>query len=354
MKNIERIDAMARGERLPRAEMADLIRTHTPEVRAYAASLARGICEANFGRAVYTRGLIEISNVCKNDCLYCGIRRSNRNVRRYRLNRDEILSCCAAGYRMGFRTFVLQRGEDGYFSDERLTEIVRAMRLGWPDCAITLSLGERSRESYQALFDAGANRYLLRHETADPAHYGRLHPPEMSFDNRMRCLYDLREIGYQVGCGSMIGSPFQTAENLADDLIFMQDFHPHMIGTGPFLPHRDTPFRNMPAGSAEETLFVLSLIRIAHPQVLLPATTALGTAEEGGREMGVLAGANVVMPNLSPMAVRGDYMLYDGKLGTRDPAEESLRALALSMEKIGYRLACARGDYPGMEEKRHA
>jgi len=347
MKNQERIRRLTGERRLSREDLTALLSTWDAEDRAALAETAREVSTGVFGRDVYVRGLMEFTNHCKNDCLYCGIRRSNREVERYRLTDEQILGCCAAGYDLGFRTFVLQGGEDLWFTDERMTALVARIRAAYPDCAITLSIGEKSRETYQKYFDAGANRYLLRHETADEAHYRKLHPPELSFQNRMRCLRDLRDIGFQTGCGCMVGSPYQTAENLADDILFMASFRPQMIGIGPFIPHHQTPFAAFPAGSAETTLLMLSILRILMPKVLLPATTALGTVRGDGREQGVLAGANVVMPNLSPMNVRKDYLLYDNKLGTNDPAGESLARLRAGMEKIGYRLACARGDYPG-------
>ncbi len=297
-----------------------------------------------YGNAVFIRGLIEISNICKNDCLYCGIRRSNGNCSRYRLTKEDILGCAEAGYALGFRTFVMQGGEDPYFTDDVLAGIVSALRRRYPDCAVTLSLGERSRESYQRLFDAGADRYLLRHETAAPDHYRILHPPEMSFENRMRCLRDLKEIGYQTGCGMMVGSPFQTAENLAEDLKLIGDFRPDMCGIGPFIPHRDTPFRDKPAGTLELTCFLLSVIRLIDPPVLLPATTALGTVDPAGREKGILSGANVVMPNLSPVSVREKYELYNNKLTTGAESAERKDSLACRMKSIGYEIVTDRGD----------
>ena len=315
--------------------------------RETAAELARKRAREQFGRKIYTRGLIEISNYCRNNCFYCGIRRENGDVSRYRLGKEEILDCARQGYDLGFRTFVLQGGEDGYYTDERLCGIVEGLKTEYPDCAVTLSVGERSRASYERLFAAGANRYLLRHETADEEHYRSLHPGEMSFSNRMRCLRDLKEIGYQVGCGFMVGSPGQRTEHLVKDLLFLQEFRPHMVGIGPFVPHHGTPFAKEAQGTVEQTLYLLSLIRLMMPEVLLPSTTALGTIDPMGREKGILAGANVLMPNLSPGAVRKKYELYDNKICTGDEAAESRRLLAQRMEKIGYELGKERGDAPG-------
>ena len=306
---------------------------------------ARNVGDRIYGKNIYIRGLIEFTNYCKNNCLYCGIRAGNSHVERYRLTKEEILSCCADGYRLGFRTFVLQGGEDPYYTDERMIDIVADIRRQYPDYAITLSLGERSRNSYQSLFDAGADRYLLRHETATEDHYNQLHPDTMSYAHRMQCLQDLKEIGYQVGCGFMVGSPYQTNDNLADDLMFIQRFQPHMVGIGPFIPHSDTPFADRTAGTLEDTLLLLSIIRLIHPHVLLPATTALGTSASDGREQGILAGANVVMPNLSPVGVRKQYSLYDNKICTGDESAQCIACMGLRMESIGFHIVTDRGDY---------
>ena len=306
---------------------------------------AREVADGIYGKRVFIRGLIEISSHCKNDCLYCGLRRSQKGAVRYRLTDEQILDCCEKGYRLGFRTFVMQGGEDAWFDDERMVRIVSEVRHRYPDCAITLSLGERSDESYQRLFDAGANRYLLRHETADKEHYEKLHPSDMSFDNRMHCLETLKTIGYQVGCGFMVGSPFQTVETLYKDLQFIRSFQPHMVGIGPFIPAHDTPFADQPQGSVETTLRLLSIIRLIHPHVLLPATTALGTLHPLGRERGIMAGANVVMPNLSPTEHRKDYAIYDNKICTGDEAAECRNCTEYRMRAIGYETVVDRGDY---------
>ena len=332
---------------LTEAEYKELLELHTDkEIAEYGFELARKRQKETFGNEVYTRGLIEISNYCKNDCIYCGIRRSNQNAERYRLSEEEILSCCENGYALGFRTFVLQGGEDGYYTDDLLEDLLHKIKAAYPDCAITLSLGERSRESYERLYTAGADRYLLRHETANEAHYGKLHPAEMSLKNRKQCLYTLKEIGYQVGCGIMVGSPYQTIDNLVEDLAFMKTFNPHMVGIGPFIPQKDTPFGEMEPGSLEMTLFLLAVIRLMLPKVLLPATTALGTIHSRGRELGILAGGNVVMPNLSPVKVRKKYALYDNKICTGEEAAECRGCLGNRMESIGYKLVVSRGDSP--------
>ncbi|MBQ1251422.1 MAG: [Firmicutes bacterium] len=325
--------------------MKTLLRTEDEAVLAALYGAARETREAVYGKKVYIRGLIEISSHCKNNCYYCGLRCENHHAERYRLDDDTILHCCAVGYDAGFRTFVLQGGEDRYFSDERLTHLIGIIKERYPDTAVTLSLGERSRESYQRLFDAGADRYLLRHETANAAHYGKLHPENLSFARRMECLRDLKDIGYQVGCGMMVGSPHQTEEYLLEDLRFLREFRPEMVGIGPFLPHKDTPFGKEIPGSTDRTLRLLAIIRLMLPHVLLPATTALATAEEDGRERGILAGANVVMPNLSPADVRTKYMLYDNKRSFGSEAAECLDQLRASMAKIGYEVVTDRGDY---------
>ncbi len=339
------LEKLERDRRLAREEWRFLLEHAAAEDMAFARERAGAAARARFGSRVYTRGLIEFTNYCKNDCLYCGIRRGNRRAERYRLTQEEILACCQAGYGLGFRTFVLQGGEDPYFTDERLCALVGEIKARWPGCAVTLSVGERSRASYQALFDAGADRYLLRHETADSAHYRRLHPPELSLENRKRCLWDLKEIGYQVGTGFMVGSPGQTADCLAQDLCFIRELSPAMVGIGPFVPHRDTPLGAEPAGSAEQTLFLVALLRLMLPDALIPATTALGTLLENGREQGVLSGANVVMPNLSPVGVRRKYTLYDNKICMDEEAAEGRAALERRMAAIGFTLPAERGDY---------
>jgi len=277
-------------------------------------SEARKLQHKYYGNKIFARGLIEFTNYCKNDCYYCGIRRSNRAACRYRLTKEQILSCCDSGYQIGFRTFVLQGGEDGYFTDDRLTDLVYSIKSKYPDCAITLSVGEKSREAYQRYYDAGADRYLLRHETANTEHYRMLHPQEMSCENRKRCLWDLKEIGYQIGAGIMVGSPGQTIDHIIEDMEFMKELQPDMVGIGPFLSHHATPFANEASGTVDMTVRLLALTRLLLPEVLLPATTALGTLDPTGREKGILAGANVVMPNLSPENVRENYLLYDNKL----------------------------------------
>ena len=344
-ENKKLLDELFYSEVLPEEGYRELLAAHEDEETAgYACELARIRQKESFSNEIYIRGLIEFTNYCKNDCLYCGIRRSNGSAMRYRLTRTEIMECADQGYGLGFRTFVLQGGEDAYFTDERLEGIVRGLKAKYPDCAVTLSLGERSRESYERLYLAGADRYLLRHETADRIHYERLHPPEMSWENRRRCLYDLKEIGYQVGCGIMVGSPGQTMEHLIEDLKFLKELRPHMVGIGPFIPQKDTPFGDQPQGSLKLTLFLLALIRLMLPKVLLPATTALGTIHHEGREMGILAGANVVMPNLSPVSVRKKYALYDHKICTGEEAAECRGCLEHRVESIGYKLVTARGD----------
>ena len=339
------IRTLDREHRLSGDQWERLFTEYTQADADLAIALARQRTLERFGRKIWFRGIVEFSNICKCDCHYCGIRCSNHQVSRYRLSPEDILECCAEGYGAGFRTFVLQGGEDGWFTDERMCAIVRQIKEKWPECAVTLSLGERSRESYEALFEAGADRYLLRHETADESHYALLHPAKQTLANRLRCLRDLKDIGYQTGCGIMVGSPGQTPATLAKDMIFMQEFRPQMVGVGPFLPHRDTPFRAEKPGSVELTLFVLALCRLMLPGVLLPATTALGTAEADGRVRGVLAGCNVIMPNLSPASVRKKYMLYDNKAGSDLTAEEGIALLRSQMEAIGYEVVIGRGDY---------
>ena len=343
-KVLSLIDKLEATGELSLEEYEYIIENRTTEIAEILAKRAVALRQKYYGDAVFTRGLIEISNYCKNDCLYCGIRRSNKAADRYRLTESEILECCDEGYELGFRTFVLQGGEDGYFTDDVLCSIISKIKGKYPDCAVTISMGERSYESYKRLYEAGADRYLLRHETADKEHYEKLHPSEMSFDNRIKCLFDLREIGYQVGCGFMVGSPYQTAKTLAKDLKFIETFKPDMCGIGPFVPHHDTPFRDEKAGTVELTCFLLSLIRIIHPRVLLPSTTALGTIDPCGREKGVLSGANVVMPNLSPVSVRKKYELYDNKICTGEESAQCKSCLSMRMNSVGCQIVVSRGD----------
>lgn len=340
------IDKLETNHTLSKEEFVQLIQNHTPEDAQYLFERARCLRQKYFGNGVFLRGLIEVSSYCHNDCLYCGIRHSNTLAERYRLTDEQIMSCCAQGHALGFRTFVMQGGEDGKFTDDRMVALISAIKQQYPGCAITLSLGERKRESYQRMFDAGADRYLLRHETADAAHYGKLHPEWMSHSKRMQCLQDLKEIGYQVGTGFMVGSPFQTAENLADDMLFIAQFKPQMVGIGPYIPHHATPFADQPAGTVEQTLFMLGLLRLMIPSLLLPATTALGTLHPQGRELGLMAGANVIMPNLSPADDRSKYMIYDNKLATGAESAEGLKELNTIIESVGYHVEQSRGDAP--------
>ena len=338
------IDKLEREHSLTLAEYQTLIDNRTP---AFAEELARRAVAARrkiYGNTVFIRGLIEISNFCKNDCLYCGIRRSNQNCSRYRLDMQDILACCDEGYALGFRTFVMQGGEDAYYTDERLCDLIEQIKARYPDCAVTLSLGERSRESYQRLFDAGADRYLLRHETATSEHYATLHPKELTLANRLQCLRDLKEIGFQTGCGFMVGSPGQTTVHLAADLKFVEEFSPAMCGIGPFIPQSDTPFRDEKAGTVELTCYLLSILRLIKPSLLLPSTTALGSIDPMGREKGILAGANVVMPNLSPPSVRKKYQLYNNKVSDGAESAQSKAALIERMSAIGYEIVTDRGD----------
>ena len=338
------IEKLIKERSLTVDEYEYLITNRNEEAAAILAEEALKVRKEIYVNTVYIRGLIEISNICKNDCLYCGIRRSNLNCQRYRLTINEILECCQEGYELGFRTFVLQGGEDSYYSDDVLCELIQTIKMQYSDCAVTLSLGERSKESYQKLYDSGADRYLLRHETADKEHYSKLHPKELSLDNRMQCLHDLKEIGYQVGCGFMVESPYQTSMQLARDLKFIEEFQPDMCGVGPFIPHADTPFSKEKTGTVELTCYLLSIIRLIKPNILLPATTALGTIDEHGREKGILAGANVVMPNLSPASVRKKYMLYNNKVSDGAESAQSKDTLIKRMASIGYEVVTNRGD----------
>ena len=346
MKDIKQIiDKLYKNKFLEKEEFIYLIKNRNEENFLYISDLAREVSQKIFGNKIYMRGLIEFTNYCKNDCYYCGIQKSNHNAKRYRLEKEDILNCCKIGYDLGFRTFVLQGGEDLFYTDDILCDIVESIKNIYDDCAITLSVGERSYESYKKLFDSGADRYLLRHETANNEHYGKLHPKELSLYNRKQCLFYLKEIGYQVGCGFMVGSPYQTVENIVEDLFFIKELEPAMIGIGPFISHCDTKFSKFENGTVELTLFLLSILRLMFNNVLLPATTALGTLDSIGREKGILAGANVVMPNLSPVDVRKKYSLYDNKICTGDEAAECNKCLRTRIENIGYKVVEERGDF---------
>ncbi len=342
---IDLINKLEKERSLSLSEYKFLIDNRNDEYASLLAEKAVGIRKKIYGNSIFIRGLIEISNICKNDCYYCGIRGGNRKCERFRLTKEQILSCCENGYSLGFRTFVMQGGEDMFFSDDVMCDIISAIKKRYPDCAITLSLGERSRESYKMLFDAGADRYLIRHETADKSHYEMLHPKELSFDIRMKCLENLKEIGFQTGCGFMVGSPFQTSEHLAKDLKFIEEFRPQMCGIGPFIPHKDTVFHDKPAGTVELTCYLLSIVRLISPSILLPATTALGSIDPFGREKGILAGANVVMPNLSPLDTRMKYSLYNNKLSSGAESAQGKAELEEKMNSIGYKIVTDRGDY---------
>lgn len=327
---------------LPDEKLIALITTNQYDEALF--SLSDKVRRERYGDQVYLRGLIEFTNFCKNNCLYCGLRRENRNVSRYRLSKEEILSCCEEGYSLGYRTFVLQGGEDPFFTDDKMVDIISSIRARFSDCAITLSIGEKDRESYQRYFDAGANRYLLRHETADEAHYQKLHPDSMSLKKRKECLFTLKEIGYQVGSGFMVGSPYQTAESLLSDLRFLQELSPDMIGIGPFIPHHDTPLKDFEGGTVELTLRMIAILRLMFPYALIPSTTALGTIDPHGREKGLKAGANVVMPNLSPVSVRKKYEIYDDKICTGEESAQCRDSLEQKVKAAGYRVVTDRGD----------
>lgn len=339
------IDKLERERSLSKEEFSALIRGRTDGLSEYLFQKAKALRQRYYGNTVFVRGLIEFTNYCRNDCYYCGIRKSNQDAERYRLTQEQILSCCEAGHQLGFRTFVLQGGEDPRFSDDEICRLIRTIKEQYPDCALTLSIGEKPYESYLSYFEAGADRYLLRHETASQQHYKVLHPDSLSLESRKQCLFDLKKIGYQVGSGFMVGSPGQTPECLAEDMLFLSRLQPQMVGIGPFIPHHDTPFAKEPAGTAELTLYMLALIRLMLPSVLLPATTALGTVDPMGREKGILAGANVLMPNLSPREVRSKYLLYDNKICTGDEAAECRSCLNRRMNNIGYQMVVDRGDF---------
>lgn len=338
------IEKLNSGERLSVSEFEELIHGRSEEAYNLLSQYAVKKRIEFYGKTVYLRGLIEISSYCKNGCYYCGINRQNTQCERYRLTKEDILSCADAGYALGMRTFVLQGGEDPYYTDEILCDIIRALKNRHGDCAVTLSLGERSDESYRLLKQAGADRYLLRHETIDSDLYRKLHPGDMLLENRIRCLNTLKALGFQVGCGFMVGAPYQTEEVIAKELEFIQNFQPQMCGIGPFIPHKSTIFRDEKVGSADLTCYLLSIIRLIKPNILLPATTALNTVTPEGRRMGILSGANVVMPNLSPMDVRSKYSLYDKKAYEGTESAQCIEDIKTEIASIGYEAVTARGD----------
>lgn len=338
------IDKLASTQQLEAKEYKELLDHYTKEDADYLSIKAREARQPYYQNKIYLRGLIEFTNYCKNDCYYCGIRRSNCKALRYRLMKEQILDCCEMGYQLGYRTFVLQGGEDPYYNDDIMVNLIQTIKTRYPDCAITLSIGEKSYESYLRYYKAGVDRYLLRHETANEEHYKQLHPKELSLSHRKTCLKQLKEIGYQVGCGFMVGSPGQTTDCIVEDLLFIKELDPAMVGVGPFIPHHDTPFATKPSGTLELTLVLLSILRLMKPNLLLPSTTALGTISPYGRELGIMAGANVVMPNLSPREVRKKYLLYDNKICTGDEAAESLASLEKRVKSIGHEIVVDRGD----------
>jgi biotin synthase len=342
---IDLINKLQQNQILEKEEFEWLLNSFTVQTSEYLYETARNMAKKFFGNKIYSRGLIEFTNYCKNDCYYCGIRRSNCKVERYHLSFDDIMSCCENGYELGFRTFVLQGGEDLSYTDEDIVNIVSRIKKLYPDCAVTLSIGEKSYESYLKYFESGADRYLLRHETSNELHYNKLHPSELTISNRKRCIFDLKRIGYQVGTGIMVGSPYQTVENIVEDLFFMKVLNPQMIGIGPYIPHHDTPFKNQKSGSLDLTVFLIGILRLMFPNALIPATTSLGTIDPNGREKGILAGANVVMPNLSPINVRKKYELYDNKICTGEEAAECKDFLDNRVKKIGYEIVVDRGDF---------
>lgn len=339
------IDRLTERKPLSRQEWHDFFASLTDESKQALRQKAVSTRREHYGTDVYMRGLIEFTNYCKRSCSYCGIQRDNKKVVRYRLSEDEILSCCDQGYWLGYRTFVLQGGEDPYFTEERLVKLINRIRKTYPDCAITLSAGEWPRSSYQAFFDAGADRYLLRHEAASDRLFQSLHGGE-SNQNRLQALRDLKAIGFQIGAGFMVGAPGQTLDDLIEDLLFLQELKPHMVGIGPFLPQSDTTWADAAPGTLEWTCLLLSIIRLILPDVLLPATTALGSLDPKGREQGLLAGANVVMPNLSPTEVRDLYALYDGKICTGDEAAHCRQCIEKRIASTGFRVNMNRGDHP--------
>ncbi len=344
MRNL--VDTLRERHELAPNQYLALLTMHDPQDVEYLIGQAREVAQQQFGRGIFLRALIELSNVCRNDCLYCGIRRSNRHVARYTLTCDQVLDCCEQGYQFGFRTFVLQGGEWGEERSQWIADLIREIRQNWPDCAITLSLGEHPRETYALWRDAGADRYLLRHETHNERLYSLLHPRELTIQHRLQCLEWLKELGYQVGAGIMVGAPFQSLKAIVEDIQYLIDFKPHMIGIGPFISQSDTPLGRFPAGSVDLTARLYAIMRLAIPHALIPSTTAMATLASDGRCRGILAGANVVMPNLSPMENRSQYALYDNKAALGAESVQGIKLLEDELASIGYHIDWSRGDSP--------
>lgn len=339
----ELVEKLYKYNNLDKEELIYLLQKINDDNKKILIEAANKIRKERYGNKVYMRGLIEFTNYCKRNCKYCGIRADNRKLERYRLTNEEIIECVKNGKEIGYSTYVLQGGEDSYFDDEKVVEIVKAIKSIYPYDAVTLSIGERSYESYKKMYDAGADRYLLRHETASKKLYESLHP-DGDYDNRIKCLWNLKEIGYQVGAGFMVGLPGQTTEDLVEDLLFIKKLEPHMCGIGPFIPHKDTPYRSEERGRLDDVITMLAITRLLLPNVLLPATTALGSISDKGREMGIKAGANVVMPNLSPVNVRDKYSLYNNKICTGDEAAECRICIENRINNIGFEIDLGRGD----------
>ncbi len=345
------VDRLYDTHHLEKDEYVTLIENRD-SIKDYVFTLSSAVREKHYGKDVYIRGLIEFTSYCKNNCYYCGIRAGNKDAKRYRLSKEQILECCETGYALGFRTFVLQGGEDPYYTDDIICDIIGEIKSRYPDCAVTLSIGEKSEDSYRKFFEAGVDRYLLRHETANCEHYSKLHPNPLTAENRQKCLFNLKKTGFQTGAGFMVGSPYQTNEHLAEDLLFLEKLQPEMVGIGPFIPHHATPFADMPQGTAELSIFMLALVRLILPTALLPATTALGTILPNGRELALKVGANVVMPNLSPTDVRSKYLLYDNKISTGEESAQSVKSLECRVLSAGYKVVKTRGDHASFTERK--
>ena len=344
------VDKLRKEHRLSSDGYRALLTMRDPQDVNYLITQAREVAQQQFGKGIFLRGLVELTNVCRNDCLYCGIRRSNGHLARYTITREQVLACCEQGFELGFRTFVLQGGEWGEERSEWIAGLISEIRSRWPECAITLSLGEHPRETYAMWKNAGANRYLLRHETHNERHYHLLHPDGMSVHHRLQCLNWLKELGFQVGTGIMVGSPFQSLKTLVEDIEYLVDFQPQMIGIGPFIPQHDTPFARFPAGTVDMTTRLYAILRLAMPQALIPSTTAIASLSPDGRLRGILAGANVVMPNLSPEDNRKQYALYDNKAALGAESAQGVKKLADELAKIGYHIDWSRGDHQNAKQ----
>jgi biotin synthase len=328
----------------------DIIKWLKADDAAELFAMADDIRKRYFKDEVHIRGIIEFSNYCMKNCFYCGLRRDNKTIERYRISEDEIIDTALKAGELGYKTILLQSGEDGGYTIEGLCAIIKRIRSNL-DCAITLSLGEKSFDEYRSLRDAGADRYLLRFETSDRGLFNKL-KPDSSYENRLDCIKNLKKLGFQVGSGFMVGLPGQTYEILADDILLLRELDLDMIGIGPFLSHHNTPLGNSASGTLDLTLRALAIIRILMPDVHIPATTAMGTVEKGGREKALQCGANVIMPNVTPIKYRKYYEIYPNKICIDDAPSDCRACIEGMLKSLGRAAATNKGDSIKVKRKK--